>query len=275
MVVGKGVLSLARTSKRIGEVSRLRRKPTDALRGRRRLMAVHGARFPDFVRIVERYKRAVVNIEVLQEKKSRPAVSALPYGFPWDSFLEMDAQLVNIGTGFVFDRRGYILTNEHVIHGASEVLVQLFGHKKPVLSKVVGTHYEHDLAVLKVDRPVGLPVLRLGRSNDVHVGEWVLAIGNPLGLDHSVTAGIISAKQRPMHIGDRSYPHLLQTDAAINRGNSGGPLLNMHGDVIGMNTAVSQSSQGIGFAIAVDVIRESLKSMGREIPRIQRGSANR
>jgi S1-C subfamily serine protease len=86
-------------------------------------------------------------------------------------------------------------------------------------------------------------------------------IGNPLGLDHSVTVGIISAKERPMEIGDRSYPHLLQTDAAINRGNSGGPLINMRGEVIGMNTAVSQSSQGIGFAIAVDVVKSALKTM--------------
>ncbi|MHB1685703.1 MAG: S1C family serine protease, partial [Bacilli bacterium] len=150
---------------------------------------------------------------------------------------------------------------EHVIHDASRVSVQMLGREKPILAKVVGTNYEHDLAVLKITMPRTIPVLQLGRSKNVRVGEWVLAVGNPLGLDHSVTVGIVSAKERPMQIGDRSYPHLLQTDAAINRGNSGGPLINMRGKVIGINTAVSQSSQGIGFAIAVNVVRDALKAM--------------
>ncbi len=213
----------------------------------------------DFVTIVDRFKHAVVNIEVEQDN-ARPRASLFPFGLPWE-LPENSPHALNIGTGFIFDRRGYILTNEHVIHGAARVNVQMLGADKPITARVVGTNYEHDLAVLKVSMPRTIPVLQLGRSRDVRVGEWVLAVGNPLGLDHSVTVGIVSAKERPMKIGDRSYPHLLQTDAAINRGNSGGPLINMRGEVIGINTAVSQSSQGIGFAIAVDVVRDALKAM--------------
>lgn len=219
--------------------------------------------YPDFVSIIDRYQAAVVNIEVVQDRdRFRPRTSMLPFGFPWEGLPDARPGTLNIGTGFLFDKRGYILTNEHVIHGATAVSVHAKGYERPIPARVVGTHYLHDLAVLKI-RPIpGMPVLKLGRSKDVRVGEWVLAIGNPLGLDNSVTVGIVSAKERPMQIGDRSYPHLLQTDAAINKGNSGGPLINMRGEVIGINTAVSQSSQGIGFSIAIDVVHEALKTMG-------------
>jgi S1-C subfamily serine protease len=213
---------------------------------------------PNFTDLVERYKKAVVGIEVVQEQtSSRPFV----FGLPWERPAAPVQRTVNIGTGFIFDRRGYILTNEHVIHGASQVLLRLYGKKKPVRAHVVGTDYTHDIAVLRGDVDVPDTVLKIGRSRDVRVGEWVVAIGSPLGLDHTVTVGIVSALERPMQIGDREYPHLLQTDAAINRGNSGGPLINLKGEVIGMNTAVSQSSQGIGFAIAADVLREAIVSI--------------
>ncbi|PWI59045.1 S1C family serine protease [Sulfoacidibacillus thermotolerans] len=235
------------------------RKPT-AKRKQSAIKPSRRGRILDFVTIVERYKSAIVGIEVTQESP-RTKSTLLPYGFPWDTLPSQEPQALNIGTGFVFDPRGYILTNEHVIHGATKVMVQMLGKQKPIAARVVGTNYEHDLAVLKVTLPKNISVLRLGHSKDVKVGEWVLAVGNPLGLDHSVTVGIVSAKERPMQIGDRSYPHLLQTDAAINRGNSGGPLINMRGEVIGINTAVSQSSQGIGFAIAIDVVRDALKAM--------------
>ncbi len=222
----------------------------------------------DFVGVVERSKHAVVNIEVMQDRPRRN--STLP--FPWDLIPDTQPQAMNIGTGFIFDNRGFILTNEHVIHGASKVMVQVLDRKQPIEAHVVGTKYEHDLAVLKIDMPRSVSAIKLGRSSDVKVGEWVLAVGNPLGLDHSVTVGIISAKERPMQIGDRSYPHLLQTDAAINRGNSGGPLINMRGEVIGINTAVSQSSQGIGFAIAIDVVREALQSiLGKDYRELKKG----
>ncbi|MBE3551296.1 MAG: trypsin-like peptidase domain-containing protein [Kyrpidia tusciae] len=218
--------------------------------------------------VVERYKGAVVNIEVVQDIP-RSAASRIP-GWPLPQFddggEQRELHQLNIGSGFFFDRRGLILTNEHVIHGASRILVRLLGRTRVVEAKVVGAHYELDLAVLRVPKPPGLPILHLAKKRDLRVGEWVVAIGNPLGLDHTVTVGVISAKERPMAIGDRKYPHLIQTDAAINRGNSGGPLINLRGKVVGINTAVSQSSQGIGFAIAVDVVRKALREMRLGLP---------
>ena len=218
--------------------------------------------FPDFVSIVDRFRDAVVNIEVIPDDgRVRVRINGLPFGLPWDIMPDRESRAINIGTGFLFDPRGYILTNEHVIHDAREVRVLRLGKDQAVPARLIGANYDHDIAVLKVAPRKGVRVLRLGRSKNVRVGEWVLAIGNPLGLDNSVTVGIVSAKERPMQIGDRTYPHRLQTDAAINRGNSGGPLINLRGEVIGINTAVSQSSQGIGFAIAVDVVRDALQGM--------------
>ncbi|WP_235586993.1 S1C family serine protease [Ferroacidibacillus organovorans] len=225
-----------------------------------RARTARNVRMPDFVSIVDQCKDAVVNIEVAHERARNRQIRS-PFGLPFDMFIEQEPRAMNIGTGFIFDDRGYILTNEHVIHGASRVHVKMRNQERKLIAHVVGTNYEHDLAVLKIDLPKTIRVLRLGKSKDVQVGEWVMAVGNPLGLDHSVTVGIISAKERPMQIGDRSYPHLLQTDAAINRGNSGGPLISLRGEVIGINTAVSQSSQGIGFAIAIDVVRNALPEM--------------
>lgn len=209
---------------------------------------------PNFVALVEKYKKAVVGIEVIQEQ---PNSRMFAFSLPWERH-ESSYRSVNIGTGFVFDPRGYILTNEHVIHGASQVMLRLYGKKNPVRATVVGSDYRHDIAVLKAPIATPEPLLKVGRSREAKVGEWVVAIGSPLGLDHTVTVGIISAIERPLQIGDREYPNLLQTDAAINRGNSGGPLINLKGQVIGMNTAVSQSSQGIGFAISADVVRDTV-----------------
>jgi S1-C subfamily serine protease len=216
-----------------------------------------GVGLPNFVPIVERYKQAVVGIEVVHEPSSGRMFSL---GAPWERTLP-NHRSVNIGTGFIFDPRGYILTNEHVIHGASQVLLRFYGRKRSVEAVVVGTDYVHDIAILKSKQAAPKLVLRIAKPEEIRVGEWVVAIGSPLGLDHSVTAGIISSKDRPLQIGDREYPKLIQTDAAINRGNSGGPLINMRGQVIGMNTAVSQSSQGIGFAISAEVLHESIKKI--------------
>ncbi|WAH44612.1 trypsin-like peptidase domain-containing protein [Alicyclobacillus fastidiosus] len=165
---------------------------------------------------------------------------------------------MNIGTGFVFHPRGYILTNEHVVSDGDRIMLRVFGKKDLVEAQVVGRNRAHDIAILSADIPIPSPILKIGQGKDVHVGEWVLAIGSPLGLDNTVTVGIVSAKNRPLQIGDREYPNLIQTDAAINRGNSGGPLINLRGEVVGMNTAVSQSSQGIGFAISADVLRKEV-----------------
>jgi serine protease Do len=237
-----------------------------------RKITIHGRRRrpvsqSNIVDVVEKYKYAVVNIEVVQEKKRSRTITVFtsPWEYPIAIPDQVEEQQLNIGSGFVFDARGYILTNEHVIHGASKIYVRFYGSEKPIKAKVVGTNYELDLAVLKVATSKPLPTLRFGRSEDIRVGEWVIAIGNPLGLDHTVTVGVVSAKERPMTIGDRNYPHLIQTDAAINRGNSGGPLINLKGEVVGINTAVSQSSQGIGFAIAVNVVKDTLKELMKTV----------
>lgn len=211
---------------------------------------------PNFVSIVDRYQGAVVGIEVVHEQNNNRLFS---FGMPWERSTPFRS--VNIGTGFVFNKRGYILTNEHVIHDASRVYLRYAGRKKPVLATVVGSDYRHDIAVLKSSIPYSGQILKIGRSKAVRAGEWVVAIGSPLGLDSTITAGIISSTSRGLEIGDREYPKLLQTDAAINRGNSGGPLINLRGEVVGMNTAVSQSSQGIGFAIAAEMLHEAIKGI--------------
>ncbi len=166
-----------------------------------------------------------------------------------------------IGTGFIFDKTGLIITNEHVINGATDIEVTITGFDSPLKAKVVGSDKELDLAVLKVSVNKDLPVLKLGNSAQTEVGSWVIAIGNPYGLDHTVTVGVISAKGRPVTISNRLYKNLLQTDAAINPGNSGGPLLNTNGEVIGINTAVNASAQGIGFAIPIDMVKEVLDDL--------------
>ncbi len=135
----------------------------------------------DFVSIVDRYKDAVVNIEVTQAATSTPPRNLpFPFNLPMFNSPELQPKAMNIGTGFIYDKRGYILTNEHVIHGASQVHVKLYGKGKTLPAQVVGTHYQHDLAVLKVSLPHEIPVLKLGDSSEVRVGEWVIAIGKPM-----------------------------------------------------------------------------------------------
>jgi Do/DeqQ family serine protease len=166
-----------------------------------------------------------------------------------------------LGSGFLISPDGYLLTNEHVIDGAQQIQVTVMGRSKPLDAKVVGSDKELDLAVLKIDDGSGLPYLKLGDSDKIRVGDWVIAIGNPYGLDHTVTVGVISAKGRPMTIESRNYRNLLQTDASINPGNSGGPLLDLAGEVVGINTAVSEQAQGIGFAIPSSTVNEVLSDL--------------
>lgn len=165
-----------------------------------------------------------------------------------------------LGSGFVISSDGYILTNEHVINGASKIMVTIQGFKEPLRAQVVGSDYDLDLAILKVNAGSRLPTLKLGDSSRVKAGNWVIAIGNPYGLDHTVTVGVISAKGRPVQVENRSYKNLLQTDASINPGNSGGPLLNLAGEVVGINTAVAQA-QGIGFAIPAKTVNDVLQEL--------------
>jgi S1-C subfamily serine protease len=176
-----------------------------------------------------------------------------------------------MGSGFIFDSEGYILTNQHVIDGADEVEVEVQGYSEPFKAKVLGSEYSLDLAVVKIEPEKGKPFekLPLGSSDEINVGDWVIAIGNPYGFDHTVTVGVLSAKERPINIrdsqGTREYKHLLQTDASINPGNSGGPLLNLKGEVIGINTAVNAEAQGIGFAIPTSTVVSVLDNLKNNI----------
>lgn len=174
-------------------------------------------------------------------------------------------QQTGIGTGFFFESNGYILTNQHVIGDADQIKVTVQGYKEPFTAELLGSSYELDLAVIKVTGEKAFPTLPLGSSDSIEIGDWVVAIGNPYGFDHTVTVGVLSAKERPIDIqdteGERNYEHLLQTDASINPGNSGGPLLNVNGEVIGINTAVSSQAQGIGFAIPTSTIQNVLEDL--------------
>jgi serine protease Do len=156
------------------------------------------------------------------------------------------------GSGVIISQDGYILTNNHVVDGAQEVTVTM-ADKHVYKAQVVGRDPKTDLAVLKINAKESLPVAPMGNSTDLRVGEWVVAIGNPFGLGHTVTAGIVSAKGRV--IGAGPYDDFIQTDAPINPGNSGGPLFNMNGEMVGINTAIVASGQGIGFAIPVDLAK--------------------
>ena len=163
------------------------------------------------------------------------------------------------GSGVIVDPRGYILTNNHVVENASAIDVRLSDDRK-FKATLVGRDARTDLAVLKIESPVPLPVADLGDSDRLRVEQWAIAIGNPFGLDRTVTAGIISATGRT-HVGVATYEDFIQTDASINPGNSGGPLLNLDGRVIGINTAIVSSGQGIGFAIPITMAREIMTQL--------------
>jgi serine protease Do len=164
-----------------------------------------------------------------------------------------------LGSGFIIDPRGYIVTNRHVILGADEIQVTLEGKKK-YKATVVGADPKTDVAIIKIDGH-NLPSVKLGNSKTLEVGDWVLAVGNPFGFAQTVTAGIVSAKGRS-DMGILPYEDFIQTDAAINKGNSGGPLVNIEGEVIGLNTAIASTREGsegflgIGFAIPVNIVKK-------------------
>ncbi|MFC0213023.1 S1C family serine protease [Paenibacillus chartarius] len=223
---------------------------------------------------------AVVKIETKVKARSGRSGSSLfsdPFfrQFFGDSFDNQQPQsgdqLVpgGAGTGFIFEKSGYILTNEHVIDGAEEIYVTVEGYDKPFKATLLGSNYDLDLAALKIEGDKDFPILPIGNSDTVEEGDWVVAIGNPYDFDHTVTVGVLSAKERPISIpdqnGTRNYKHLFQTDAAINPGNSGGPLLNLNGEVIGINTAVSAQAQGIGFAIPTNTVTQVLNNLKNNI----------
>jgi len=173
----------------------------------------------------------------------------------------------SLGSGFIISKDGYILTNEHVIEHSDTIIVTL-ADEKEYKARVVGKDPKTDIALIKIEAPEDLPVAPLGDSDELKIGEWVLAIGNPFGLSHTVTVGIVSAKGRV--IGTGPYDNFIQTDASINPGNSGGPLFNIKGEVIGINTAIMASGRGIGFAIPINIAKELLPQL-KEKGRITRG----
>lgn len=169
----------------------------------------------------------------------------------------------SLGSGFIIDREGYIITNNHVVEKAQSIKVKLMDGKEYEAS-VIGRDAKTDLALIKIDAKHTLPAVTLGDSDNLAVGDWVVAIGNPFGLETTVTAGIVSAKGRV--IGAGPYDDFIQTDASINPGNSGGPLFNLNGEVVGINTAIISGGQGIGFAIPINIGKEllpQLKSKGK------------
>jgi serine protease Do len=172
------------------------------------------------------------------------------------------------GTGFIINKGGFILTNSHVVESADDIRVRLVDERE-LTAKLVGRDERTDIALLKVEAGGELPVAPLGNSDELQIGEWVIAIGNPFGLDHTVTAGIVSAKgRRDVRPGgaNTGYYDFIQTDASINPGNSGGPLINARGEVVGINTAMNAQAQGIGFAIPINmakVIAPLLRQFGR------------
>ena len=169
------------------------------------------------------------------------------------------------GSGVIISEEGYIVTNEHVVLDSEEVLVEIPGVEETREAEVIWAEYTYDLALLKVAADEQIKPAPLGCSDEIRPGEWVVAIGNPFGYENTVTVGVIGALQRPFSIntrdGIRRYRDLIQTDAAINPGNSGGPLLNVEGQVIGINTAVDTTGQGLGFAIPINIVKDFVREL--------------
>jgi len=230
-----------------------------------------------FVQVAEMVTPAVVNISTVTTGKGRsPSEQFRPFGNDpffrdfFDRFFEgmpRQHRQTSLGSGVIIDKGGLILTNNHVIKDADEITVR-FANKQEAKGKVVGTDPKTDLAVIRVSTKETLPVVALGNSDALHVGQWAIAIGNPFGLDHTLTVGVISATGRS-EVGIAAYENFIQTDASINPGNSGGPLLNIRGEVIGINTAIVASGQGIGFAIPVNMARKVMDDL------VKRGKVTR
>ncbi len=214
----------------------------------------------DVADIVEQAGPAVVNLEITT-RVDNPLLNDSFYRQFFGGNLRNTPQVQEaIGSGFIISSDGYIVTNQHVIDGAESITVTVPDQEEKFEAYVVGEDYDLDLAIIKISGN-NYPTLTLGDSEQMRVGEAVMAIGQPYGLDHTVTTGVISAKERPITIEDRNYTNLIQTDAAINPGNSGGPLLNLQGQVIGINTAISTEAQGIGFAIPINTVTEVLDDL--------------
>jgi len=220
-----------------------------------------------FVGVAERVRPAVVNIGTVQVSHSgRPPVIPGPFSDDpffkdfFDQFFgrrgsgrQEEFRQPGLGSGVIIDKRGYVLTNYHVVRGADAVTVRL-SSKQEYRGRIIGVDPKTDLAVVRFDPDNELTVAALGNSDALRVGEWAIAIGNPFGLDQTVTVGVVSATGRA-DVGIATYENFIQTDASINPGNSGGPLVNLRGEVIGINTAIVATGQGIGFAIPANMVK--------------------
>jgi serine protease Do len=228
---------------------------------------------PDFVALAKKMKPVVVNISSTQVSESRgqqefgsPFGDDDPFNDFWRRFFggpipRGPQRQRSLGSGFIIDADGSILTNNHVVENAQKIVVKLSDDQE-FEAKVVGRDAKTDIAIIKINAKTALTAASLGDSDHLDVGEWVVAIGNPFGLDSTVTSGIVSAKGR--HIGQGPYDNFIQTDASINPGNSGGPLINLRGEVIGINTAIfsrTGGNMGIGFAIPINLAKELLPQL--------------
>ena len=221
----------------------------------------------NFSDLAEKVRPGVVNIQVVKKVKNigfapheffgSPFGEKNPFGDFFGPFSEGNPprgfQQQGVGSGFVMSEDGYIVTNNHVIENSDKIKVK-FASGKEFTAKVIGRDRKTDLALIKIEGASDLHPLKLGNSDSLKVGSWVVAVGSPFGLEQTVTVGIVSAKGRV--IGSGPYDNFIQTDASINPGNSGGPLINMNGEVVGINTAIIPNGQGIGFAIPVNMAKE-------------------
>lgn len=240
------------------------------------------ADLPDFTPLVEDASPAVVNISTKQKQPMRggaqaqmPDLEGIPpmfreffeRGMPQQPERRREAQ--SLGSGFIISEDGYVLTNNHVVAGAEEIMVRL-PDRSEMKAKLVGADPRSDVALLKIEGD-GLPTVKIGSSEELKAGEWVVAIGSPFGFDHTVTAGVVSAKGRSLP--NESYVPFIQTDVAINPGNSGGPLFNLEGEVVGINSQIFTRSggfMGLSFAIPIDVAMDVANQL-REDGKVSRG----
>ncbi len=216
----------------------------------------------EIVEVVQKVSPAVVFIGTESEVESPFRGRRSPLEEFFGAPPQQRQRQQGLGSGVIVDPNGIIITNDHVIRGASAIHVVLADGRE-LEAEVIGSDANNDLAVLKVSSKQALPAAKLGTSSDLMIGETVIAIGSPFGLSKTVTSGVVSATGRTFKADGRTYNDFLQTDAAINPGNSGGPLLNVDGDVIGINTAIFASAQGIGFAIPADKVRRIVDELTR------------
>ncbi|MGC5328423.1 S1C family serine protease [Brevibacillus sp. SYSU BS000544] len=214
------------------------------------------------VPLVEQVKDSVVSI-ITQDVAPTTDIDKLIQNFLGIKATPENLAERSFGSGFIIHPKGYILTSEHVIGKSKKIMVKLCNGRL-FEGKMIYADAKRDFAILKIQTDFPLYALPLGDSSTASVGEWVISVGAPLGLENSVTAGIISAKNRRLQVSQRYYEEIFQTDAAINPGNSGGPLINLHGEVIGLNAFIIQSSQSLGFAIGINSLKPHIqKGIGK------------